>query len=185
MVVNGNGLDEAEDDRQYDTDALKNVAVRYSQDLFGPLRVGAYAYFGGQNIDGQSDDVRYYGGDATLGFEKFEVNAQYLRRTDSNPFFLPIVGDAETEVNSAFVEMIWSPQGPQGRWHATGLYNWIDADAPIFSLRQGEDTLLEKYQSVSGSLHYLLQRNVRILTDIGYDFEAERTRFTLGAFLAF
>lgn len=183
ILVNGNGLDEAEADRQYDTDALKNAAVRYSQDVFGPLRLGGYAYFGKQYADGIDDVVRIYGPDATLSLGNVELNAQYLWRTDSNPFFAP-AGAPDVDVNSAFVELIWSPSGRDGRWHATGLYNWIDADAPVINMRLEDPALLSRYQTLSGSLHYLLQRNVRVLTDIGYDFETESARFTLGAFLA-
>jgi hypothetical protein len=181
IVVNGSGIGAAEEDRQYDTDALKNVALRYSQEL-GPVRVGGFAYLGEQRLNGVSDRIRVYGPDATLTFGDFELNAQYLHRRDSNPFFLPL--SPETEVDAAFGELIWSPGGPQARWHFAGLYNWIDADLPIFTLRVGETGFLSHYESASGSLHYLLRRNVRLLTEVGYDFETERTRLTIGGFLA-
>jgi hypothetical protein len=181
MVVNGSGIDAAGDDKQYDTDALKNFAARFSQDL-GPLRIGGFGYLGEQRLNDAEDRIRIYGPDATLSFGNIELNAQYLHRTDSNPFFA--IGGPDTEVDAAFGEVIWSPDGANGRWHVAGLYNWIDADGPIFTVRAGEEGPLSRYQSVSGSLHYLLLRNVRLLTDIGYDFEAERTRFTIGGFLA-
>jgi hypothetical protein len=181
ILVNGTGLDEAEADRQYDTDALKNVALRYSQE-FGPIRAGAYAYFGEQRSGGTADRIRIYGPDLTIGFGNIELNAQYLRRTDSNPFFDAPMGS--TEVNSAFGEMLWSPGGPAGRWHLAGLYNWADADEPIFTIRAGEESPLSHYETVSGSLHYLVARNVRVLGELGYDLERENTRVTLGVFLA-
>lgn len=181
ILVNGTGLSEAGDDRQYDTDALKNVAVRYSQEL-GPVRVGAYGYFGEQRALDAADKVRIFGPDVTVALGNLEINGQYLRRTDSNPFF----SDAETDaqVNSAFAELIWSPQGPTGRWHVASLYNWIDADEPIVTIRAGEEEPFARFQTLSSSLHYLVARNVRVLGEAGYDFERERTRFTIGAFLA-
>jgi hypothetical protein len=181
ILVNGTGIGDAGDDRQYDTDALKNVAVRYSQDI-GPLRVGGYGYFGEERTPDSADRVRIYGPDATIGLGNVELNLQYLRRTDSNPFFA--LGGQDTEVNSAFGELIWSPTGPNGRWHVAGLYNWIDSNTPVFTIRSGEDTPLSRYHTASGGLHYLLRRNVRLMGELGYDIEAERTRFTIGTFMA-
>lgn len=181
MLVNGSGLGAADEDRQYDSDALKNVAVRFSQDI-GPLRLGGYGYLGKQRVDDISDRIRVYGPDATLSVGNFELNAQYLRRTDSNPFFVA-VGE-ETEVDGLLGELIWSPAGANGRWHLAGVYNHIDADSAIFTVRAGEDSALEKYQFVSASLHYLIRRNIRFSTEIGYDLDRERTRLTVGGFLA-
>ena len=181
MVVNGSGIGAADEDRQYDTDALKNVALRYSQDI-GPLRVGGFGYFGEQRSNGWGDRIRIYGPDATVHFGNVELNLQYLRRNDSNPFFQPL--RAETDVDAAFGELVWSPAGTNGRWHLVGMYNWIDSAEPVFTLRMGEEDPLAHYESVSGSLHYLVRRNVRILTEVGYDVEQERTRFTVGGFLA-
>ena len=87
-------------------------------------------------------------------------------------------------MDAAFGELVWSPSGATGRWHFDGLYNWIDADAPIFTVRAGETGPLAHYETASGSLHYLVHRNVRLLTEVGYDFEADRPRFTVGGFLA-
>ena len=181
MLVNGSGLGAADEDRQYDTDALKNIVARYSQDI-GALRIGGFAYVGEQRSDGVGDRIRVYGPDATVTFGNVELNGQYLRRTDSNPLFL--AARTESDVDAAFGELVWSPQGPAGRWHLVGLYNWIDSDQPIFSVRAGETGPLAHYESVSASLHYLVRRNVRFLGEVGYDIEQERTRFTLGGFLA-
>ncbi len=45
MVVNGQGLGHAGPTRLYDTDNLKNLALRYSQEL-GPVRLGGFGYWG-------------------------------------------------------------------------------------------------------------------------------------------
>ncbi|HEX6134702.1 MAG TPA: hypothetical protein VFZ24_12100 [Longimicrobiales bacterium] len=182
MVVTGQGLSEAGDDRLYDTDNAKSVAARYSHSL-GPLRVGAFGYYGQERANGATDEITVWGPDATVDIGALQLNAQFLRREDTNPFFLGI--DNRTIVNSAFLEALYGPFGTDGRWMVAGLYNWIDADAPVVSLRSGEDSPLARYHSVSGGLHYLLWRNVRLMGETGYDIEAERTRFTVGATLAF
>jgi hypothetical protein len=70
----------------------------------------------------------------------------------------------------------------------TGLYNWIDADRPLLSLRIGEqDTaagFLQRYHTVSGGVHYLINRNVRLLGEARSDLEREKPRFTTGVTLA-
>jgi hypothetical protein len=181
IIVNGSGLDAADDDRQFDSDALKNFALRLSQEL-GALRVGGYAYFGEQRFEGAADRIRVFGPDLTLQLGNLEFNAQYLRRTDSNPFFDGLIADSD--VDAAFGELVFSPAGATGRWHLAALYNWIDSDAPIFTVRAGEDAPLAHYESASGSVHYLLHRNVRLLTEVGYDLERERTRLTIGGVFA-
>lgn len=181
MVVNGQGIAAAQENRLYDTDNLKNVAARVSQQI-GPLRVGAFGYLG-QERGEFVDDITIWGPDLTLSVaSNIELNVQYLRREDTRP--LLTLDSPESKVDAAFAELLWSPQGPTGRWHVAGLYNWIDADQPIVSLRAGEEGFLSKYQSVSAGLHYLLQRNVRFSGELGYDLEQERTRTTLGLFLA-
>jgi hypothetical protein len=182
MVVNGQGLDEAGTDRQYDTDNDKSIAARYSHDL-GPLRVGGFAYLGRERAEGENDRITVLGPDATVAFGQLEVNAQYLWRRDTNPLLLP--AGTESTVNSAMAEVLWGPFGTDGRWTIAGLYNWIDADAPISRLGAGEDAPLQTYQTANAGLHYLLWRNVRLMGEAMYDIERERTRFTFGTVMAF
>lgn len=179
MLVNGQGLDAAGDDRQYDRDNAKSLGVRYSQGL-GPVRVGAFGYFGRERADGQTDRITIWGPDATLALGLLEVNAQYVWRRDSNPLLVPAA--TETTVNSAFAEVLWGPFGTDGRWTVAGLYNWIDADAPVAVLN---GQVLERYQTANAGIHYLLWRNVRLMGELGYDIESERTRFTFGTVMAF
>jgi hypothetical protein len=186
MVVNGQGLREAGGDRLYDRDPLKNLALHYSQDL-GPLRLGAFGYWGRERAEGQTDRIVIWGPDATLSpARQLEVNLQYLRREDTNP--LLVAGGRSSVVNSAFGEVIVGPLDTEGRWFVTGLYNWIDADQPLLSLRLGEqDTstgFLERYHAAAGGVHYLLNRNVRLMGELGWDIERERPRFTTGVTLA-
>lgn len=43
---------------------------------------------------------------------------------------------------------------------------------------------MQRYHTVSGSAHYLLHRNVRLLGEVGWDLEREQPRFTAGFTLA-
>lgn len=177
MAVNGRGIDAAGDNRLYDQDNLKNFAGRFSQEI-GPLRVGGFGYLGQERSD-FVDDITVWGPDATLTLgPSIELNGQYLRRKDTNPFFAAV--GTENIVDSAFGELIWHLNGPTEKWHATALYNWIKSDGQ-FTIN---GNVLQKYQTASAGLHYLAKRNVRFLGDVGYDLEQERTRFTVGAFLA-
>jgi hypothetical protein len=185
-AVNGRGLDEAAENRHYDRDNNKGVSLRYSQDIAG-LRVGGFGYISREGADGFTDRITMWGPDATIAVGAFELNAQYLERRDSNPFFMD--DPEETTVRSAFAEALYGPFGTDGRWALAALYNWIHADTPVVSLRLGDavdnDGLSDGYHSIAGGVHYLLHRNVRVMTEAGFDLKRERTRLTLGATLAF
>jgi hypothetical protein len=186
IVVNGRGIDEAGPDRQYDRDNMKNFALRYSQEL-GPLRIGGFGYRGRESAEGFRDDITIWGPDATLAVsESVELNVQYLRRRDSNPL-LQAAGES-MHVNSAMGELVVGPLGERGRWFVTGLYNWIDADRPLLSLRIGEQAtgtgFIQRYHSASGGVHYLLHRNVRLMAEAAWDIEREEPGFTIGTTLA-
>ncbi|MCC7194286.1 MAG: hypothetical protein IT356_01890 [Gemmatimonadaceae bacterium] len=199
QVVNGQGLNTASSSRQFDRNTPKNVAVRLSQE-FGPLRIGGFAYTGSESSDGASNATRIYGPDASLDLgTKARVNAQFLRRLDDDPFFgscsasSPCPGGATssfgTTVDAAFGEVLFWPQGQSGRFVLTGSYNWVSSDRPVISLRLGEqDTparYLRRYNAVSGGLHYVLRRNIRLTSELGWDFEQNRGRLIGGTVLAF
>jgi hypothetical protein len=186
MVTNGQGIGEAGADRLYDRDPFKNIAVHLSQD-FGPVRLGGLVYWGREEADGIEDEITIFGPDATLSLApKVELNAQYLRRNDSNP--LMVSGGPSTQVNAAMGELVLGPFGEDGRWYGTALYNWIDADRPLVSLRLGEQAVgsgfIQRYQTLTGGVHYLLRRNIRLLAEAGWDFERESPRFAVGSSLA-
>lgn len=187
MLVNGQGLREAGEDRMYDRDALKNVALHLSQELHPRLRLGVFGYWGREAAEGERDRIVVWGPDATLvPREKVEINLQFLRREDSNPLLTP--AGTSSRVNSVLGEVVAGPWGDQGRWYATALYNWIEADRPLVSLRLGEQQTptgyLDRYQTVSGGLHYLLERNIRVVGEAGWDLERQEPRVTVGATLA-
>ncbi|HKJ03056.1 MAG TPA: hypothetical protein VJ997_11395 [Longimicrobiales bacterium] len=197
QVVNGRGLSQASEAKNYDTDNDKNVGVRFSQDL-GALRVGGFYYGGRQRADGRESTLLVLGPDATVPLgDKVELNLQYMYRRDDNPFFLESCAQGDvrcdygasdplrTAVDAYMAEMIYSPQGAMGQWHFTGLYNRVDADRPVFSLRIGEAGLLQRYESVGVSAHYVKARNLRFMAEISQDVHLERTRFTTGVVTAF
>ena len=197
QVVNGRGLDEANEARNYDSGNAKNFGVRLSQDL-GIARVGGFLYAGSEEADGLESSLRVFGPDATIPLgEKVEFNLQYLYRKDGNPFFLQSCarGDQRcefgaedplrTEVDSYMGEMLFFPQGAGGNWHFTALYNRIEANSPIFRLHAGEDGYLSDYESLGFSVHYLRARNLRFTAEVSRDLELKRTRFIAGVSTAF
>ena len=198
-LLNGQGLAAANDARQYDRDGFKNVALRLSQDA-GPLRLGLFGYYGEEKADGTRSRIRVLGPDGTIPLgTKGELNVQLLRRWDDDPFLgsctpaTPCPGGATapfaTTVSSAMAEAVFWPRGQGGRWWVTGLWNYVDADAPVVSLRLGEQgespPYLSRYNAGGLGLHYVLRRNVRLLGETSWDFEREQARLVSGVVLAF
>lgn len=199
QVVAGRGLNTASGNRQYDPDDAKSTMVRLSQDI-GDFRVGAFAYRGYETESGARNTISMWGPDATIPLGSFgELNANYIRRVDRDPFFStcsassPCPGNVTvpfgTTVKSGFAEAILWPQGPTGRLFFTALYNWIESDRPVVSLRLGEQNegvgYLSKYQTAATGLHYLYKRNIRMMGELGWNFEREQARFVLGTMLAY
>jgi hypothetical protein len=191
-VVNGRGLNESSATRQLDRDARKNGFLRYSHDL-GPARLGGYVYYGSEAAEGADNEAWIFGPDATVPLGSAAVvNLQYLRREDDNPFFLNPVGAGEeiaTGVDAAMAEVIWWPHGAAGDLHFTGLFNWVDADRPVIALdlgeQDGEPGYLERYTTAALGVSWAARRNVRLLGELGWDFELEEARFTTGIVTAF
>ena len=198
-IVSGRGLSPANDDRQYDRDGYKNLALRLSQDA-GPLRIGAFGYWGRETAAGARNTVRVFGPDATFAVsDKAELNVQLLRRKDDDPFFgtctpaSPCAGTFtapfSTTVDAAFAELILSPRGPLSRHYFTFLANYMDSDRPVISLRLGEQNTgpgyLDRYLTTGLGAHYVLRRNVRMMTEAHWDYEREQARLVGGFNLAY
>lgn len=198
-LVSGQGLSAANADRQFDSDGYKNLALRLSQDA-GPLRLGAFGYFGKEGQGALSNTVRVLGPDASFAFgDKLELNLQALRRWDDDPFLgscsvaTPCPGGRtasfSTTVNAAFAEMVFSPSGPLSRHYFTALANYIDADGPFVSLRLGEQAtptgFVDRYFTAGLGAHYMMRRNVRLMTEAHWDAEREQARLVGGFNLAY
>lgn len=175
MVVNGNGIDESNAAGFYDDDAFKNVAGRVSQGLGEYGSVGGFVYYGKEEAaNGVENEITYAGPDINLAAGPVELTAQYLYRQDTNAEFVTVVDPSapdieETETNGLIAELIIAPQGDQSRVHGVLLYNKIDCDIDAYD-----------YESMTGSLSYLLARNLRLVAEYTRDLEFEENRVTFG-----
>lgn len=188
MLLNGEGIGSADERRNFDRDSGKSAGLRFSQDV-GPIRVGAFGYWGESSRNDADNTLVVFGPDATVPVgSNAEVNLQYLRRMDDNPFFL-LTGEDDTTVDSGFAEVLWWPRGRTDRWAITALYNHIESDDPVVSLRLGEQLdevpYMRRYQTAMVGANYLLHRHVRLLAETGWDFDLEAARFTAGFMAAF
>ncbi len=198
QVVNGNGLNQATEELNYSTQTMKNVGLRLSQKL-GPIRLGGYGYAGKEKLaNGMESSVRVWGPDATLPLGRMlDLNLQYLHRRDGNPFFLDSCAPGDprcdygasdpvrTTVDSYMSELLFLPPWASGRVYFTALYNRIESDRPVFTLRVGEPGFLRLYESVGVTGHYLRSRNLRFMTEVNRDLRTNRFRFTTGVVTAF
>lgn len=182
-VVNGNGRGAADEGR-FDDDPNKNLFGHVTRDVVPGLRVGTMGYLGWQDGDLAGGEARnrfwYAGVDATLDAGPVQVNGQYLRRTDEAPTFDALEG--ESTLDGGFVEVLLVP--PQQRWYAFGLWNRLEADRPILDPRMGGPANVERYQSLSGGIGWLAQRNARVQLEGFWDFEAEDMRWTVSTVFA-
>ena len=172
QIVNGNGKPKG----TFDNDGNKNIALRLAK-VVGGARLGVFAYDGkeenGDAAD-RSNRLSYFGPDLSWGInDRWHLNLQYLVRKDSDPLFVGYRGSDYT-TDGGFAELHYFPQGQDGRWAVSALYNLVDSDLPDHS---AEDASL--------SLNYLLARNIRLLTEVRRDLEEESTQFSLGVVAAF
>ena len=176
MVVNGNGLEEAGDDRKFDEDKYKNFGFRVSQAIGERLSLGGFAYYGKEEQCHASDELFYLGPDANLALGPVEFTGQYLYRKDTNPEFERTgpYSDWEVETNGMIAELVYSPQLDRSRYYFTLLYNMIDSDMDDLD-----------YQTASLSGTYLLARNLRLAAEYTRDIEAENNRVVVGFTTAF
>ena len=179
MVVNGNGIEHADEYKVYDNDKYKNFVGRISQDVGEYLRVGGFGLYGKERGLGPTDlpainEVTMLAGDLTAGTDKFEFNGQYMLRNDDNPNFLQTMPTNKVETHSFMGEAIFMPDGDMSRWYAVGLYNKVDSDLNADDL-----------EIISGHIGYVLRTNIRLILEETYDIEAEENRITAGFIAAF
>lgn len=169
-VVNGNGIPKGE----FDSDNNKNVALRLAK-RFGKARLGLFGYQGKElGPGGASDTIKYWGPD--LAFEvgdRWAVNAQYLRRTDDDPYFTGLAAP-DVVTDGGFAEILYFPKGQDGRWVFSALYNRIRSDDP------GAEA-----EVASFTMNYLVARNIRALFEIAHDLDADRNQASFGLITAF
>jgi hypothetical protein len=170
-IVNGSGIGPADASRLFDIDNYKNPMLRISQDIGEHLRIGAFGYYGNEEQFAERNEMWMAGPDLTVRLDRFELNAQYVERRDENPEFVASPG-VRVESRGGFGELIYVPDGDQSRFYLAGLYNWLESAGG-------------KYHTITGSVSYLLARNLRLTGEYTYDFEYEANRITLGFVSAF
>jgi len=185
MIVNGNGIVEAGEDREFDEDKYKNFALRVLQGIGDALSIGGFAYWGKEEApedvvfgEGTNETV-YFGGDAGFSSAQMAFSGQYLYRKDQNPFFREN-GDffasypMDVQTHAIIAEIILSPDLERSRHYFTLLYNWIDSDDDAAD-----------YETGTFNTTYVLARNIRLLAEYTYDFGKEANRGVFGIVSAF
>jgi hypothetical protein len=175
MLVNGNGIKEAGEDRLFDFDTNKSYSLRALQNL-GMFNLGAFVYSGRETLSDSANatnNIIIYGPDVSIGEDVWELNVQYLIREGDNPYFLP-TGAKKLKSQGGFAEFTFLPQADESRFTYTLLYNYIDSE------EEGLD-----YNTLTFSLSHLARRNLRLLAEITHDFVSDRPRLTVGAVAAF
>ena len=167
-VVNGNGIEEADEEGNFDEESFKNTSLRLVRP-FGPVRVGLFGYYGTNASDeGIRNSLWYAGPDIVWDIAKeWQFSAQYLERQDSNPYFAE--ASPEFETRGGFAELHFFPAGQDGRWALSALYNTVDSD---------DEAAI--YESASITMNYLIARNVRLLVEAGRDLEADANTASIG-----
>lgn len=171
-ILNGNGIGPADGGRNFDSDLLKNVMLRVSQDVGEHVHVGVFGYAGSEKSLGVQNDIRMMGPDLTVSVAPFELNVQVLRRIDDHPYFLPARHEANTD--GGFAELLYMPDGDRSRWYLGALYNHVTSELAIPEVRGA---------TLTGG--YLLGRNLRLLAEYTLDLENTANKMTVGFTAAF
>ena len=180
-IINGNGIGPAQSDRHFDNDAAKNFFLHATRDLVGGVRLGLFGYTGRSSADGIRNQTKMVGADATLSRGIFELNGQFIHRTDSRPTYTR--GEPEVALDGGFGELIVRPPG--GRWYGFGLYNLVTTDQPLLNVRLGGPTEVRRHETISAGIGRLERRNFRWTAEAGYDTQQEVWRWTFGFVTAF
>lgn len=179
QVVNGNGIEPPADDVvsdfvRFDDDEWKSVALRAAREI-GSTRIGVFGYWGRTKPSDIENDTYYIGPDLVVGGDLAQLNLEFLYREDDNPFFLG--GSPGRDLHctrGGFAELHVFPQGQDGRWVLSGLYNKVASD----------DDAADR-ETISITANHLITRNVRLTLEAGRDLEAEATRASVGLVAAY
>ncbi len=175
QVVNGNGKPEAVDGL-FDGDKGKGLSLRAAYGL-GPLTLGGFYYSSKEHLISGSgpafdNEVAYVGPDLRFSMMdgRLNVTGQYLQRTDTQPD----VGMTDVTTDGYVGELVFLPQGEDGRLVLVGLYNRIRSD----------DAAIE-YETMTAAAGYLVRRNLRLMGEVMRDVSAGSTRISIGFVSAF
>jgi hypothetical protein len=194
QVLNGTGIGSANVFRNFDNDKYKNFMGRVSQNIGEYLRIGGFGYWGKQEhqvyISESSGYVNpanltlMFGGDATFSVDPFELNLQYVERSDDNPYFLHEynignINNNKVKTRGGFAELIFRPKGDDSKWYSALLYNYVESD------NHELDRTLRNHESLALHLGYMLRRNIRLVTEYSHNFTDEYGKFSVGFISAF
>jgi hypothetical protein len=178
-VVNGSGIGESFLGGNFDNDKYKNFFGRISQDAGEHFRIGALGYWGKEeqkSSEGEFNEINelwMLGGDATIDFNPFELNLQYVERKDGNPYFY--YTDKEVvKTRGAFGELIFRPEGDESNWYSVALFNWIESGQTDLNLKQ-----------LAIHFGYLFRRNIRLVAEYSQNFTYKYGTVGLGFVTAF
>jgi hypothetical protein len=173
-VTNGSGIGEG--DPTLDRDKYKNFGLHLSGDV-GPVALGAYGFVGTEADPADTAATNrtwIFGPQARVALrDRLDVAAVWLERRDSNPTFL-LAGEEEVVTRGGFLEVVAYPQGHDGRWTATALYNHVDSD----------DDAADR-DAYAVALSWLLRRNVRLVAEGEWDDVADGWAASVGTVAAF
>jgi hypothetical protein len=181
QVLNGNGSGPAQDNRRFDQDPFKTFFLHLSRDFGELVHVGTFGYTGRTESAGVRSRSRMFGVDATIGGKTFELNGQYIRRTESRPTFTD--GEPEATLDGGFAELIVRP--PRSRFHGFALYNLVTADRPLLTVRLGGPSGITRHETVTAGFGRVERRNFRWTFEATYDVRQEMMRWGLGFVTAF
>lgn len=178
-VVNGSGIGTPFGNGNFDKDKYKNVFGRVSQEIIDELRLGISGYYGNEVVDNSTflsqakNEIWMAGLDATIDISLVELNLQYLRRNDNNPYALN-TGAEDVKTQGGFAELVVRPEGDNSRVYGVLLYNYIDSDDNEVDIKSG-----------GVSVGYLLRRNIRLTGEYNYNFTNKFGRISIGFVTAF
>jgi hypothetical protein len=165
QVVNGNGIDTAD---IFDKDKYKSIVWRVAQSFNKKnIKIGLLGYHGKEEQAGLTNTVNYFGPDIRVRLPKVDLMFEYVRRSDTNPYF---VSTEEKKNTDAYLgEIIFSPWGEKGRWFFTAAYNrvksaWVEFD----------------YETLTVNASYLLRRNVKWMNEYTHDLQGSNHRWLTG-----
>lgn len=183
LVVNGSGIGEEFFSGTFDNDKYKNFMGRISQEVGEHFRIGAMGYLGKeerqffiQNPVFVQNKLWMFGADATISLDPIELNLQYVERNDDNPIFIFNTTQSIPKVatRGGLAELIYRPNGDDSKWYAVGLFNWIESDFSNLD-----------YESLTGSIGYLLRRNIRLGLEYSHNFLDKYGTIGIGFVTAF
>lgn len=178
MIVNGNGKEEAGDDKKFDIDTHKNIGFRLIQDVLGWFNIGGFYYFGKEKQVGCENEVTYMGPDLNTTLGPVGLTCQYLIREDTNPMLFSNTSE-NVKTEGIVVELIFSPKLDKSRFYLTTLYNRIDSD---YNWSNIKSKLLPSvdYETATLSGTFLVSRNLRLSAEYTRDLVNDKNRFVLG-----